>query len=140
VFRLTPGKQPTVVPGSDTVRAQSSVNGLFSGKGDTLYTVGFRTGVLSVTDGKGSWRDLARGLGAADGIEESADGGFYISDNAGGDLFLVQRTSGGKPVKLTSGLESPADLVTDHRRGLLIVPENSGNRLSVYRLSQHAGH
>ena len=32
VFRLAPGKEPTVVAGSDTVRAQSSVNGLFTGR------------------------------------------------------------------------------------------------------------
>ena len=140
VFRLQTGKRPTVVPGSDTVRAQSSVNGLFPGGGDTLYTVGYRTGVLSVTDGKGAWKELAKGLGSPDGIDAAGAGALYISDNVGGDLFLVQRTGKGKPVKLTSGLESPADLIVDHGRGLLVVPENSGHRLSVYRLSEHAGH
>jgi gluconolactonase len=140
VFRLVQGKRPSVVPGSDTVRAQSSVNGLFVGGGDTLYTVGFRTGVLSVTDGKGAWRELARGLGASDGIDAAGDGAFYISDNAGGDLFLVRRVGDPSPAKLASGLQSPADLVVDHRRGLLVIPENSGNRLSVYRLPGHQGH
>ncbi len=140
VFRLMPGKRPVLVPGSDTVRAQSSVNGLFLGGGDTLYTVGFRTGVLSVTDGKGAWRELARGLGAADGIEAAGHTAFYVSDNAGGDLFLVQRSGDAKPAKLASGLESPADLVMDHKRGILVIPENSGNRLSAYRLAGHQGH
>jgi gluconolactonase len=139
VFRLAGGKAPTVVPGSDTVRAQSSVNGLFLGGGDTLYTVGYRTGVLSVTDGKGSWRELARGLGAPDGIDTADGSAFYISDNVGGDLFLVPRSTG-KPMKLASGLESPADLVVDHDRGLLVVPENSGDRLSIYPLAGHEGH
>src|SRR5688572_24574827 len=37
VFVLAPGKRPAVLPGSDTVRAQSSANGLFPGSGDTLY-------------------------------------------------------------------------------------------------------
>ncbi|HYF39103.1 MAG TPA: hypothetical protein VD930_05415 [Gemmatimonadales bacterium] len=140
VFRLSAGKRPTLVPGSDTVRAQSSVNGLFVAGGDSLYTVGYRTGVLSVTDGKGSWRELARGLGAPDGIDAAGPGSLYISDNVGGDLFLVDRTRGARPVKLASGLKAPADLVVDHRRGLLVVPENSGNRLSIYQLNQHAGH
>lgn len=139
VFRLTPGKRPTVVPGSDTVRAQSSVNGLFRGGGDSLYTVGYRTGVLSVTDGKGAWRELARGLGAPDGIEATGLGTLYVTDNVGGDLFLVQRTAGARPTKLASGLKAPADLVVDHTRGLLVVPENDANRLSAYQVpGQHA--
>ncbi|HEX2249128.1 MAG TPA: hypothetical protein VHH32_02195 [Gemmatimonadales bacterium] len=140
VFRLTPGKRPAVLQGSDTVRAQSSVNGLFRGGGDTLYTVGFRTGVLSVTDGRGSWRELARGLGAPDGIDAAGKDALYISDNAGGDLFLVHRAKPSTPRKIASGLEAPADLVVDHERGLLIVPENSGNRLSIWKLDQHASH
>jgi gluconolactonase len=140
VFRLTPGKRPTVVPGSDTVLAQSSVNGLFRGGGDTLYAVGYRTGILSVTDGRGSWRELARGLGAPDGIDAAGESGLYISDNVGGDLFLVQRSRPSSPRTLASKLESPADLVVDHKRGLLIVPENSGNRLSIWKLDHHASH
>jgi hypothetical protein len=128
------------VPGSDTVRAQSSVNGLFVGGGDTLYTVGYRTGVLSVTDGKGGWRELARGLGAPDGIAAAGDGAFYVSDNVGGDLFLVQRTGSSRPAKIASGLKAPADLVADHRRGLLVIPENDANRLSVYQLAGHQSH
>jgi gluconolactonase len=140
VFRLVEGKRPAVVPGSDTVRAQSSVNGLFPGGGDTLFTVGYRTGVLSVTDGKGTWRELARGLGAPDGIDPAGDGAFYISDNVGGDLFLVQGSGDARPAKLASGLKSPADLVVDHERGLLVIPENSGNRVSAYPLTGHQGH
>jgi sugar lactone lactonase YvrE len=140
VFRLTEGKRPAVVPGSDTVRAQSSVNGLLRGGGDSLYTVGFRTGVLSVTDGKGVWRELARGLGAPDGIDTAGAEGLYVSDNAGGDLFLVPRTAGAQPIKLASGLKAPADLVVDHARRLLVVPENSGNRLSVYQLAGQHSH
>ena len=140
VFRLREGQRPALVPGSDTVRAQSSVNGLFPGGGDTLYTVGYRTGILSVTDGRGSWRELARGLGAPDGIDTAGKDAFYISDNVGGDLFLVERFRKSTPRTLASGLESPADLVVDHKRGLLIVPENSGNRLSIWKLDQHASH
>jgi sugar lactone lactonase YvrE len=134
VFALAAGKRPALLRGSDTVNAQSSANGLFHGGGDTLYIVGYRTGVLSVTDGHGGWREIARGLGSPDGIAAAGQAGFYVSDNVGGDLFLVPR-AGGKPVKLAGGLKSPADLIVDHRRGLLVVPENSGNRLSVYRIS-----
>jgi sugar lactone lactonase YvrE len=140
VFVLTPGRRPTVLPGSDTVRAQSSANGLFPGSGDTLYVVGYRTGVLSVTDGHGSWREIARGLGSPDGIDVAEQGSaFYVSDNVGGKLFLVPRTPGGHTVTLATGLKAPADLLVDRRRGWLIVPENDGNRLSVYR-GDAAGH
>jgi gluconolactonase len=135
VFVLRAGKRPTVLPGSDTVRAQSSANGLFPGGGDTLYSLGYRTGVLSVTDGHGSWRELARGLGSPDGIDRAEQGsGFYVSDNVGGDLFLVSARAGGEIVKLASGLKAPADLAVDRKRGWLVVPENDGNRLSVYAI------
>jgi hypothetical protein len=91
--------------------------------------------VLSVTDGHGSWRELARGLGSPDGIDAAGQGsGFYVSDNVGGDLFLVPRTGGGSLVKLGAGLKAPADLVVDRKRGWLVVPENDANRLSVYQL------
>jgi gluconolactonase len=136
VFVLAPGKRPTVLLGSDTVKAQSSPNGLFPGGGDSLYVVGYRTGVLSVTDGHGSWREMATGLGSPDGIAAAGSDAFYVSDNVGGDLLLVPRRPGGKPFRLAAGLNSPADLIVDHRRGMLVVPENSGDRLRVYRLDQ----
>ena len=74
---------------------------------------------------------------ASDGIDAAGDKAFYVSDNVGGDLFLVQRAGEAKPAKLASGLKAPADLVMDHRRGLLVIPENDGNRLSVYRVASH---
>jgi hypothetical protein len=49
---------------------------------------------------------------------------------------LVSRSTGSRPVKLASGLMAPADLVVDRKRGWLIVPENAGNRLSVYELTK----
>jgi len=130
VYLLPPGKRPTVLSGSDTAAGSASANGLFRGGGDTLYLVGYHSGSLSVTDGHGSWKTLSTGLGAPDGIEAAAGNAFYVSDNGGGDLFWVPR-AGGNPVKLASGLHAPADLVVD--QGLLVVPENSANRLSVYR-------
>jgi gluconolactonase len=134
IFVLRPGQRPSVLAGSDTVRAQSSANGLFSGGRDSLYVVGYRTGVLSVTDGHGSWREIARGLGSPDGIDAAEQGSaFYVSDNVGGRLFLVPRTPGGHTVTLAAGFKAPADLVVDRKRGWLVVPENDGNRLSVYR-------
>jgi sugar lactone lactonase YvrE len=134
VFLLVPGKRPTVVSGSDTAEAAASANGLFRAGRDTLYVVGYHSSTLSVTDGHGSWKTLATGLGAPDGIEPALGNAFYVSDNVGGDLFWVPR-AGGSPAKLASGLQSPADLVVDRERGLLLVPENSGNRLRVYRLA-----
>lgn len=135
VFVLDEGKPPSVLAGSDTVRAQAGVNGLFRGAGDSVYAVGYRSGILSVTDGHGGWRELVRGLGSPDGIDAAGPDSFYVSDNVGGDLLLVPR-SGGAPVKLASGLKAPADLVVDHRRGWLVVPESDGNRLSIYQLEK----
>jgi sugar lactone lactonase YvrE len=131
VFMLVPGRLPRVVPGSDTVQAQSSANGLFPGGADTLFVVGYRTGVLSMTDGHGVWKEIAAGLGSPDGIDAAGSKSFYVSDNVGGDLWLVAR-AGGHPVKLAAGLKAPADLIVDRKRRWLVVPENDNNRLSVY--------
>lgn len=133
VFVLVTGQRPSVLSGSDTAAGSTSANGLFRGGEDTLYVVGYHSGTLSMTDGHGSWKTLANGLGAPDGLEFAQGNAFYVSDNQGGDLFRVSR-GGGKSVKLAAGLQAPADLVVDRGRGLLIVPENAGNRLSVYRL------
>jgi gluconolactonase len=135
VFKLTPGKPPALVLGSDSEKDQFSPNGLFRGGGDSLYLVGYRTGVLSATDGRGHWRELARGLGAPDGIDAAPGGGWYISDNVGGDLFLVPGGANAQPVKIAQGLKAPADLAVDKKRGVLIVPENDGNRVTVYKVS-----
>ena len=139
VFVIAPGKRPVVLPGSDTVRAQSSANGLYRDASGNLYVAGYRTGALSATAGRGSWREVARGLGSPDGIEAAGDDSFYVTDNVGGDLWLVPRRAGGTVVKVASGLRAPADLVLDRRRGLLIVPENGAGRLVVYRVAARAG-
>jgi gluconolactonase len=134
VFVLTPGRPPAVLPGSDTVRAQSSANGLFAGSGDTLFVLGYRTGVLSLTDGRGEWNEIANGLGSPDGIVAAGRDSFYVSDNVGGALFLVSRSPGARPAKIASGLKAPADMVIDRAHGWLVVPENDANKLSVYRV------
>jgi gluconolactonase len=134
VFLLAPGQLPKVVPGSDKAPADYSPNGLFSGTGDTLYVVGYRTGMLSHTDGRGTWRRIASGLGSADGIDTAPDGAYYVSDNVGGYLYSIPSDARGNRMTLVSGLKAPADLVVDRTRGLLIVPENAGNRLTVYRI------
>jgi hypothetical protein len=134
VFELVVGKRPRVVAGSDT-SAEYSPNGLLPGTGDTLYLVGYRTGKLWVTEARGAPREIAGGLGSPDGLDAAGSAALYVSDNVGGDLYLVPRDGRGKRVTLASGLKAPADLVVDRKRGLLIVPENAGNRLTVYRIS-----
>jgi sugar lactone lactonase YvrE len=136
VFVLREGRKPAVLPGSDTVRAQSSANGLLAAGADTLYVVGYRTGILSITDGRGSWREIARGLGSPDGIGwAERKKGFYVSDNVGGSLYFVPRAPGRSVTRLAAGLQAPADLLIDGKRRLLVVPENDANRLTLYNLS-----
>jgi hypothetical protein len=57
-----------------------------------------------------------------------------VTDNDGGNLFLVPRAAGAAVVTLAKGLKAPADLVVDRKRGWLVIPENQGNRLSVYQV------
>jgi hypothetical protein len=104
-----------------------------------LFVVGYRTGVLSLTDGHGAWKEIASGLGSPDGIGRVGREIFYVSDNVGGDLYLVSGSAGHGPVKVASGLKTPADLLVDRKRGWLVVPENAGNRVSAYRIDTAAG-
>lgn len=138
VFVLGPGERISILPGSDTVRSLSSANGIFRGDIGSTWVVGYRTGVLAVTDGRGGWREVARGLGSPDGIDAAGDSAFYVSDNVGGDLFLVPRTGEGEIVRLASGLKGAADLVVDRERGLLVVPETGADRITVYRIGTAA--
>lgn len=139
IYRIAPGRKPALVPGSETVRNAMNPNGLFVAASDSIYAVDFASGVLIVTDGRGTWREVATGLGAPDGIAEAGAGAFYVTDNRGGDLFRVGRAPGSRAEKLASGFKSPADLAVDGRRGLLLVPEKGADRVVVYRLQPKAG-
>ena len=127
-------ERATVVACSDTVRAQSSVNGLFPGSGDTFVHRRLSDGGALDNRRKRWLAGSGPGLGSPDGIDAASGAAFYISDNVGGDLFLAQRKPA-KPVKIMGGLKAPADLVVDRARSLLVVPENDGNRLTIYRIS-----
>ena len=78
-----------------------------------------------------NWRGIS---GHPMELRRQAETGFYVTDNDGGNLFLVPRSAGAALVILARGLKAPADLVVDSKRGWLVIPENAGNRLSVYRL------
>ena len=106
VFRLAPGKRPTVLAGSDTVRGAVQRERSFHRRRRQLVHRGISdSGVLSVTDGKGRWRNLAQGLGSPDGIDAAPGNGLLHQRQCGRGSLLGSSEAGAKPVKIVSGLQ-----------------------------------
>ena len=76
---------------------------------------------------------LAPKFAGIDGIEILDDGTFLITDCHGHKVYSIAADR--KTVTLLAeGLEYPADLGVDHKRGLVYVPQFYRNTVEVYRL------
>ena len=76
---------------------------------------------------------LAPKFAGIDGIEILDDGTFLITDCHGHKVYTISADR--KTVTLVAeGLEYPADLGVDHKRGLVYVPQFFRNTVEVYRL------
>lgn len=83
-----------------------------------------------------SWRPgalpepLATGPGSYDGVE-LVNGRTYVTSWADSAVHVVE---GGKMRKLITGLNSPADLGVDTKRGVLAVPRLNDGRVDYFKL------
>ena len=78
---------------------------------------------------------LAPKFAGIDGIEVLSDGTFLITDCHGHKVYTIAPDR--KTVTLVAeGLEYPADLGVDHKRGLVYIPQFFRSTVEVYRLKQ----
>jgi glucose/arabinose dehydrogenase len=133
VYRVHRSGHVTLVSGSES--AVWDANGIVVGHDGSMWVAGYHTGGVAQRDAQGRWHHWAEGFGGPDGIA-LAGGRIFITDNKGGTLWMAADSTPGASSRrvLATGLKGPADLVVDSARARLLVPENGGNRLSLYKL------
>ncbi|HEX8393812.1 MAG TPA: hypothetical protein VF665_15835 [Longimicrobium sp.] len=127
IFRVT-GGTATAVAGGD---AFALPNGIAAdGDGFLLAPNGSRA-VQRWRAGEGAPRDGASGPGGYDGIEVVGGGRALVTSWADSTVSLVD---GGSVRPVIRGLNSPADLGVDPRRGWVAVPLFLENRVEIWAL------
>ena len=119
------------------IKGVESINGLTQHEG-RLYCVTWATHEIYEIDPDGKEDPVPFGLAGRfvnlDGIDVLGDGTFVISDFKAERIYTIapDRTT----MKVLAEVESPADIIVDHRRGLLYVPSYFGGKATIYRLRQ----
>jgi hypothetical protein len=67
-----------------------------------------------------------------DGLARGEDGAFLVSSWAGGAIYRL--APAGKTTVVLEGLEAPADLGFDTKRGRLLIPFFNGKRVEAHVL------
>src|SRR4051812_821194 len=117
IFRIAGGKVTTIAEG-DSLR---NPNGLaYDAVGKRWVLAPFDgKDVQSMADGAKNPSMLATGPGSYDGIEVLQDGRIAVSSWADSAVYII---SNGTMTKAITGVEAPADIGVDTKRGLIAVP------------------
>jgi hypothetical protein len=106
-------------------------NGLAFGDRD-LFFVSWRTGVFALCSSAGPLAELKLPAAQLDGLVRTGEGRWLASSWAGRCIYRIAPT--GAVETLWSDLEAPADLGFDARRGRLLIPLFTGDRLLVRKI------
>jgi sugar lactone lactonase YvrE len=130
IFKIVAGKVSTMAEG-DSLR---NPNGL-------TYDVVGKRWLLAPFDGKdvqamGDFAvkypaKIATGPGSYDGIEVLQDGRIAVSSWADSAVYLI---SNGTMTKAISGVEAPADIGVDTKRGLIAVPRFNAGKIEYFMI------
>ena len=127
IYRISnDGKVSTVV---DSKNPQVlGPNGLLVNPQGELLMVDFVSGILYKVDlNNGELTKIAEGLGAADGLVQTSDGTYYVSDWEGGKVFRVSQDGQVQLVK--EGYAAAADITLSADGKELLVPDMKGGAL-----------
>jgi sugar lactone lactonase YvrE len=129
IFRIAGGKVTTVAEG-DSLR---NPNGL-------AYDAANKRWLLAPFDGKdvqtlaGGAKNpvmLATGPGQYDGIELLADGRIFVSSWADSTVYVI---SNGTMTKAVTGVDAPADIGVDTKRGVLAIPRFNAGKIEYFMI------
>jgi len=130
IFKIAKDGKYTRIKGLD------SINGLAGYKGK-LFAVTWGTHEIFELDPNGKKDPVSFGLAKnfvnLDGIDILADGTFIISDFKGHAIYAVAPDR--KTIKKLATVDTPADLVVDHKNKLLFVPSYYHEKVTVYRIT-----
>ena len=129
IFRIASGKVTTVAEG-DSLR---NPNGLaYDAVGKRWLLAPFDgKDVQSMADGAKSPAMLATGPGSYDGIEILQDGRIAVSSWADSAVYII---SNGTMTKAITGVEAPADIGVDTKRGLIAIPRFNAGKIEYYMI------
>jgi glucose/arabinose dehydrogenase len=123
VYRITPQGKVTAVSDPKRWPGLRQPGGLTLNGASFLMVLDDGSGTLSrvrIADGKAE--KVAEGLGRDGGLAWDWHGRLYISDRAGGRLFVLPRP-GRRPVPVPAALGSPADLCLGPGGKTILVPD-----------------
>ena len=129
IFRISAGKVTTVAEG-DSLR---NPNGLaYDAVGKRWLLAPFDgKDVQTMADGAKNPAMLATGPGSYDGIELLQDGRIAVSSWADSAVYII---SNGTMTKAITGVEAPADIGVDTKRGLIAVPRFNAGKIEYFMI------
>jgi sugar lactone lactonase YvrE len=129
VFRIGPDRKVSVAAQGDTLERPNGIT--WDATGNRFIVVAFGgPSVFAWHSGDADPTVIARGPGGFDGVE-MVGGRLLVSSWTDSTVSAYET---GSPVKLISGVPSPADIGYDAKRNRLLIPIFTGNRVEVWQL------
>lgn len=129
IFRIAAGKVTTVAEG-DSLRNPNGLAYDAAGKRWLLAPFDGKD-VQAMSDGAKNPTVLATGPGSYDGIELLGDGRIAVSSWADSAVYLI---SNGAMTKAITGVEAPADIGVDTKRGLIAIPRFNAGKIEYFMI------
>ena len=129
IFRIASGKVTTVAEG-DSLRNPNGLAYDAAGKRWLLAPFDGKD-VMAMADGAKNPTVLATGPGQYDGIELLADGRIVVSSWADSAVYVI---SNGTMTKAITGVEAPADIGVDPKRGIIAIPRFNAGKVEYFMI------
>ena len=129
IFRIAGGKVSSVAEG-DPLRNPNGIAYDAAGKRWLLAPFDGKD-VQALADGSTNPTVLATGPGQYDGIEILADGRIAVSSWADSSVYII---SNGTMTKAITGVEAPADIGVDTKRGMIAIPRFNAGKVEYFMI------
>jgi sugar lactone lactonase YvrE len=124
------GSKVTTVATGDSLHAPNGITWDAAGKRWLIAPFDGKD-VLAMADGSKSTTSVASGPGQYDGIEVLADGRIVVSSWADSSVQVI---SNGAMTKAISGVEAPADIGVDTKRGVIAIPRFNAGKVEYFMI------
>jgi sugar lactone lactonase YvrE len=129
IFRISGGKVTTVAEG-DSLRNPNGLAYDAAGKRWLLAPFDGKD-VQAMADGSKSATVVSTGPGQYDGIELLADGRIAVSSWADSAVYII---SNGTMTKSITGVDAPADIGVDTKRGIIAIPRFNAGKVEYFMI------
>jgi hypothetical protein len=129
IFRVGPDRKVTVAARGDTLGRPNGITLDVVGRRFIVVPFGSKS-VLAWKPGDRAPSVIAKGAGGFDGVE-MAGARMLVSSWADSTVSSYET---GQPVKVITGVPSPADIGYDAKRNRVLIPVFTGNRVEIWQL------